>query len=414
MAERNTYSVTEYISELNVALANVTGDVIGEVSEVKQAASGHVYFTIKDKESTDVLPCTIWRAKYALSSVEIEVGMELLVRGKPNYYGPFGKLSFIADSVSLVGEGALLKAYEKLKKKLEAEGIFDESKKRPIPTYPHTIGVVTSLHGAVIHDFNNNLKKYGFKVLMLDTRVEGPESGKDIVLSVRAFRKKDIDVLVVLRGGGSIQSLAGFDNEALVREIATFPKPVIAGLGHHQDVPLAALAADSMESTPSLVAELLNESWNTAQYSLERSEQKIVRKYESVLADVTYTLDSTFLTIEKGLTTIFEVYQHAERAIKEGVIKLGYSLGRSQKEIRTNANQLISLLNAQIKNYADRIQQADRLIESNNPERQLKLGYSLAFAKGKIVRSTKDLTKGSLLTVRFADGSAETIINELS
>ncbi len=436
MAGQSSFSVSEYIHVLNARLASAAGDVIGEVSEMKRAASGHAYFTLKDKDSGDVLPCTMWRSKYALSGVELEVGMEVLVRGKPEYYGPFGKLSFIADSVQLVGEGALLKAYQKLKDKLEAEGIFAAEKKREIPAYAHTIGVVTSVHGAVIHDFSNNLRKFGFKVRIRDTRVEGPESGRDITLSVRAFRKEEIDVLVLLRGGGSVQSLAGFDNEALVREIAAFPKPVIAGLGHHQDVPLAALAADAMESTPSLVAELLNESWSTAQYSLERAERTILSGYASSLAEAIDTLESTFLRIEKALGAIFAVYAHAEDSIRAGITKIGFAIGRAEKTIdsggRTIALRFGSTLRqsadglkktplrinssfaTRIKNCSTRLEQSARLIETNNPERQLKLGYSLAFSGDKVVRSSKDLKKGDALQVRFADGSAETIINELT
>lgn len=436
-SDTSAHSVKDYIALLNARLLSLSGDVVGEVSEVKRAASGHVYFTLKDKDSGDILPCTIWRTKYMYSGVEMELGMELLVRGKPEYYGPFGKLSFIADSIQLVGEGALLKAYQKLKMKLEAEGIFAPEKKRQIPAYPHVIGVVTSVHGAVIHDFSNNLRKFGFKVRIIDTRVEGPESGRDITLSVRSFRKSDIDVLVLLRGGGSVQSLAGFDNEALVREIASFPKPVIAGLGHHQDVPLAALAADAMESTPSLVAELLNASWNTAQYELERSENKITQRFESSLTAATYTLDSTFIQIERALTAIFEIYAHAERSVREGITKIGYALGSAKKTVEDDVRVITNRFNLSLekisteslgktpvritarfdslmKTCMTHLQQTARLIETNNPERQLRLGYSLAFSGGKVVRSIRNIEKGAPLQVRFADGSAETIITELT
>jgi exodeoxyribonuclease VII large subunit len=413
-SEKTPLTVTEYIREINTKLGTVRGDVIGEVTELKRHASGHAYFTIKDKNSGDVLPCTMWKSKYALSSVEIENGMELLVRGKPEFYGPFGKLSLIADSVALVGEGALLKAYEKLKKKLEDEGLFDSSRKRAIPTFPHRIGVITSVHGAVIHDFSNNLGKYGFDVRILDTRVEGPESGKELTLAVRNFRTQDIDVLVVLRGGGSLQSLAGFNNEALVREIASFPKPVITGIGHHQDVPLAALVSDASESTPSLVAELLNASWSVATYSLERSSTQIFRGYERHLTESRRNLESAFLRIEKGLTSIFEIYSHAEELIKEGVTNIRFALQRIQERIEASSANILLRFDTFIKSSVTVIEQLERLTEINNPERQLKLGYSLAFSNGRVVRSSDGLTKGSTIEVRFAKGSAEAEITKLS
>jgi len=435
--ERMAYSVSEYVSELNAMLTSLQGEVIGEVSELKRAASGHVYFTIKDKDTKDILPCTIWRTKYELSGVDLEVGMEVLVRGKAEYYGPFGKLSLIVNSIQLVGEGALLKAYEKLKNKLELEGIFDPAKKRSLPEFPHTIGVITSVHGAVIHDFTKNLRKYGFKVKIRDTRVEGPESGKDLTLSVRAFKKERIDVLVLLRGGGSVQSLAGFDNEALVREIASFPVPVLAGLGHHQDVPLAALAADVMQSTPSFVAELLNQSWDTAEHSLERSQSRIIRSYSSTLNETSHTLQSTYVQIERALESIFQQYAEAERAIQHGLTKISFSLGQASRVITNTSHMMLrrteasllqvrseglgktpirisTLFGAGIKSCSSLLDQTSRLIETNDPERQLRLGYSLAFQNGSVVRSSKDLQTGSALTVRFATGSAETIITELT
>jgi exodeoxyribonuclease VII large subunit len=430
------YTVSEYIREINGLLGTIAGSVIGEVSEVKRAASGHVYFTIKDKDSGDILPCTIWRGKYALSSVDIENGMELLVKGKAEYYGPFGKLSLIADSIELVGEGALLKAYEKLKKKLEAEGVFDEARKRPVPEYPHAIGVITSVHGAVVHDFSKNLGKYGFQVKIRDTRVEGAESGRELALSVRAFRKEEIDVLVILRGGGSVQSLAGFDNEALVREIVSFPKPVVAGIGHHQDVPLAALAADASESTPSLVAELINESWDTAQHSLAASEDKILRAYSHRLRESSRDLEQAFERVEKALAGIFRVYREAEQSIRQGITRMVFGLGAASDAIedgRVRVEARFGLLagsmreslekvpariatsfSGSLEESARRLKHTERLIESSNPERQLRLGYSLAFSKGKIVRSADDLEPGSIIDVRFSKGGAEAEIRSVT
>ena len=133
-------------------------------------------------------PSTIWHSRYALNGLKLELGAEVLVKGWPDFYGPFGKLSFIAQTIELVGEGALKKAYDKLKEKLAKEGLFAESRKRPLPLYPKTIGVITSTSGAVVHDFNSNLGKYGFKVKIMGSRVEGQESGPDLILSLRAFK----------------------------------------------------------------------------------------------------------------------------------------------------------------------------------------------------------------------------------
>jgi exodeoxyribonuclease VII large subunit len=166
-------SVSDFVEVLNNSLRQLTCSVVGEISELTVSARGHVYFTIKDNEKDASLPCTMWASKYAYSGVKLEKGMEVQVTGKPEFYAPFGKLSFISNQLELVGEGALKKAYDKLKLQLEKEGVFSNEKKRPIPDFVKTIGVVTSSKGAVIHDFSNNLGKNGFEVKIMHTNVEG-------------------------------------------------------------------------------------------------------------------------------------------------------------------------------------------------------------------------------------------------
>lgn len=421
------FSVAQYIERLNEALGSLSEDIVGEVSEVKLAPSGHVYFTLKDKDTGDILPCAIWKFKYQYCGVELEIGMEVLLKGKPTFSGRFGRLSFIADSVSLVGEGALKKAYDKLKKKLAEEGLFDEARKRPLPAFPKTIGVITSVHGAVIHDFSNNLRRSGFRVRILDCRVEGPECGPMLALSVRAMRSEKIDALVLIRGGGSMQSLAGFDNEALVREIARFPVPVLAGIGHHQDVPLAALVADAAESTPSLVAALLGRSWTEAERAVERSERRILESYAVSLREARQIVGRAFRNAQESLEGILEAYSKAKGAVTHGFQKIEFRLKEIDRDLSGEAKRVTlayeSSLGATRAEYFSRIPvrlahryrfaleriatyltTADRLIQTNNPERQLKLGYSIAWSGGKVVRRVQDAKVGQQLEVRVIDG----------
>lgn len=405
------YSVGEYVELLNDNLAHLSGEVIGEVSEYKLASSGHAYFTLKDKDNGYILPCTLWRRDYELCGVQLEIGMEVLVRGKPNFYGPFGKLSFIGKTVELVGEGALKKAYEALRKKLEKEGLFAVKRKRAIPKFPRKIGVITSVRGAVIHDFSNNLRKSGFKVKILDTRVEGPESGRDLTLSVRAMRKEDIDVLVLIRGGGSMQSLAGYDNEALVREIVRFPVPVIAGVGHHQDVPLAALVADAAESTPSLCAALLNKSWVEAEHSVSQSQWSIFDTYGSVVNTAKSELLSMFAVAEDVVRGILKKYTEAEQAVLHAVVRISAELARSRDRIKNGQTFFLRTYGQVVQTFLRQLENVERVIVNSNPERQLRLGYSLAMTRGKIVRSVKDVRKGEMLNVKIADGE---LISEIT
>jgi len=186
--------------------------------------------------------------------------MEVIVEGMPNIYVPNGRFNFSVNTIELVGEGALKLAYDKLKKKLTAEGLLAVERKKTIPELPEKIGLITSETGAVIHDFLTNIGKYGFKIKFFNSRVEGQLAIKDLLKAIEYFKNQDIDVLVIIRGGGSFESLQAFNNEVLVRKIAEFEKPVICGIGHDKDIPLSALAADLLVSTPTAVTTVLNRS----------------------------------------------------------------------------------------------------------------------------------------------------------
>ncbi len=427
--KKNTpFSVSEYIAIINEHLSKLYGEILGEVSELKISSKGHVYIVLKDKNTGDILPATIWRSNYLLSGVELEVGMEILIKGSPEFYGPFGKISLIAKTVELVGEGALKKAYEKLKAKLTAEGLFDEERKRPLPVFPKRIGVITSTQGAVIHDFNSNLRKSGFHVKILNCRVEGPESGRDLTLSVRAFRDEDIDVLVLIRGGGSMQSLAGFNNETLVREIAKFPVPVIAGIGHDQDITLASLVADISQSTPSLTAMILGSSWEQASQLVEQAQEKILRNYSDSLNSSSDLLLSTFEKAKGSFNEILGIYERSKQSVKDGVVKIKMQIfhmsekisqstanviGSFQENIKSVHNEfflripqfLVRQNTVAIKRSFGHLGNLEKLVNQNNPERQLRLGYSIVLNKGKIVRSIAEVVKGDSLNIKVSDGS---------
>ena len=384
-------SVSNYIKILNQGLREFTRKIIGEVSEVKFGPSGHVYFSLKDEGDKSVISCIIWRYKYQLYGIELREGLKIIASGHPEIYAPTGRISFLAEVIEHAGEGELKKEYERLKKKLSEEGLFAEEKKRKIPAYIQRIGMITSLNGAVIADFSNNLGKFGFKVKMIDSRVEGQTAAAEILSSIRTFKKQNIEALVIMRGGGSLESMLAFNNELLVREVANFPVPVIVAIGHHKDVPLMALVADIAVSTPSIATTMLTESWKQASLLLERHERNIISKYSDFIFE-------KYKKIENGLKISLGNFKNALLNVRIG---LGSSLDKS-----------LAGFSSLLLRTSQQLTQAEKIIGLNDPERQLMLGYSITRCNNKIVRSIKNVKIGEGIDVQVSDGKINSqIIN---
>ncbi|MEK7503619.1 MAG: exodeoxyribonuclease VII large subunit [Patescibacteria group bacterium] len=380
--ENKIFSVSEFIALLNIGLKKSVVKILGEVGQVQFGPTGHVYFTLKDENNQGLINCIIWKSKYLLYGIKLQEGMKIMASGHPEVYAPNGRLSFISDTIELAGEGTLKKQYDELKKKLTTEGLFAPEKKRPLPEYPQKIGVITSKQGAVLADFLNNIGKFGFKIQMIDSRVEGQEAVSDLLASVKTFRKKDIDVLVIIRGGGSLESLMPFNNELLVREVATFPVPVIAGIGHDKDTPLVAMAADFSESTPTACANLLNESWEKLLLFLERCERNVIVRYEAILVK--------YLAIENKLKVAFEGFKNA--------------LSNTKNSLKGYLDSSLAGFKSLLSTIDQNLAAVEKAVFLNNPERQLRLGYSIASINGKIIRETKDADVGDIIDLKVSDG----------
>ncbi|MDD5696565.1 MAG: exodeoxyribonuclease VII large subunit [Candidatus Pacebacteria bacterium] len=361
------FSVSAYLDILNTLLQACQTRVVGEISEFKRAQSGHAYFSLKDKKDGSVLNCVIWNSVYNLCGVELKQGLEVIVSGEPDIYKPRGEIKFKASSVQLKGEGELKKQYDELKQKLEH--LFVEERKRPIPELASRIGIITSRQGAVINDFLNNLGCYGFRIKMVDSRVEGQEALKDLLLSLKTLKKQNLDVLVIMRGGGSLESFLAFNNEVLVRELAGFPVPTIVAVGHDKDVPLLALAADMMVSTPTAAANLLNQSWQRLEWELKEKEASVF----------------------SFLSSFFEKFRLLEYKVKEGLLRI---------------------VEGEVNDLKARMERFQSIILSNDPERNLALGYSIARKSGKIIRSIEDVKTDDLIDLEVNDGIIKSKVNE--
>lgn len=391
--KNNIFTVSAYITILNGILNLCEAKIKGEVTEVKKSSAGHVYFSLKDKKDNSVLSCVIWNYDYRICNVELEDGLEIIAFGSPDIYAPNGRISFKAKTIQLVGEGELKKAYDKLKKKLEDEGIFDEGRKRDIPFFPKKIGIITSRYGAVINDFLSNIGHYGFKIKLIDSRVEGQEAIKDLLSAIKIMSKQDIDVLVIMRGGGSLESFMAFNNEVLIREITRFPVPVIAALGHDKDIPLLSLAADKMTSTPTAAAMLLNANWDKAESKLSEHQAFIINYFSNIISENNAKINSSFLKINNYFNEALNNYKISEL-----------------KTINSISN---SFENSFV-NYKKGLDIAGRIIAQNDPKRNLKLGYCITRSNKQIIKSIKSIKKGETIETEYFDGSISSEIKNIS
>ena len=368
LGEENPISVSEYIGFVNEVLKRIQARVIGEVSGLQIASSGHVYFSLRDKNTENVLRCAVWKMNYKMCGIELKEGMEVIISGYADIYPLRGTFTFKVETIEHVGEGALKKAYDELKEKLEKQGVFDQSKKIFIPDFPNKIGVITSLRsGTVIHDFTSNLGKFGFKIKAVDSRVEGQQAIKNLLDSIKFFKNQDIDVLVIIRGGGSLQSLMAFDNEILVKEIFSFPVPVIAGIGHHKDITLAALAADACESTPTAAANLLNKSWEKALDRVEKYEKTIIKDYDYFLIQSKTKLNDSTGRVIEIFNSIIDNFGKNEKRVIENLHKISRSLIVKKNEIQESQKSLFKNFIFAIKNKKSFLLEIEKLINHNNP-----------------------------------------------
>jgi exodeoxyribonuclease VII large subunit len=401
-----TYSVSVYLDILNRAVSQYDARIVGETLEVK-IQGGYAYFSLLDPENRSVLRVMAPRAVLDFAGIELVDGIAIAVTGHSDIYKPRGTLTFKADMVELVGEGALKKQYDLLKKKLTAEGLFDESRKRPIPEYPTRIGLLTSKTGAVIHDFQSNLGRFGYRIFFKDIRVEGAQAVPDILSGLKRMKREDIDVLVLIRGGGSMESLQAFNHEEVVRAISGFPIPVICAIGHDKDIPLAQLAADSAPSTPTACTEVLNRSWREARHDLVTSTHALTNIYEKALRREVDRVIRAEEYLVRALARMSESFSFFTRQIEGLLVDLGRELTGAESAVARIEERIIGLYRESLRRISRQLSDENALLVLHNPTRQLKLGFSILSYRGRIVRTIRDLPEGVDFEATLSDGTLE-------
>lgn len=287
--DNTALSVAELDRRLKAAVESTSMDVWvrGEIGGLKLAASGHAYFTLKDEQQDALIDAVAYRPSATRLRGVLSEGARVIVRGKATIWAPKGKLQFVVETARPAGRGALLEALEALKQKLRSEGLFEPERKKCVPKDARLIGVVTSASGAVIHDIVRVAFRRGAASILLSPAVvQGDEAPLSIVQALdKLQRVRGLDVIIVGRGGGSIEDLMAFNDERVVRKIAACPVPVVAAVGHEVDVTLTDLVADARASTPSQAAELVVADQQAFAHSLRQLHVRMTRAMRATIKD---------------------------------------------------------------------------------------------------------------------------------
>jgi exodeoxyribonuclease VII large subunit len=372
--------------------------VAGEISNFSRPQSGHCYFTLKDDKAQ--LRGVIWRGTASRLKFDLHDGLEVVCRGRLDVYPPRGSYQLVVDQLQPKGIGALELALRKLRAKLEAEGLFAPTRKRALPSFPRRIGIVTSPTGAAIHDFLQVLDRrwQGVEVLILPVRVQGTEAAGEIAIAIEQAGRivPPLDVLVVGRGGGSLEDLWAFNEELVVRAIASSTIPVISAVGHEIDVTLADLAADVRALTPSEAAERVVPSAEDVTQLVKNLQLRLLGSLTARTANLRSRLDA--LASRPALSRPLERVHLLGRRADELAVRLNTAmrtrLGKSQAEIETFAGKL----------------------EALSPLAVLQRGYSLTQdqASGVVIRTTQLLQTGQRLRTRLAQGEVVSVVESSS
>ena len=396
---QNILSITqlnEYIRgrmDADPLLAQVA--VRGEISNYKLYPSGHHYFTLKDESSA--LRCVMFKGNAMRLRFRPENGMKIIAMGKVSVFPRDGAYQLYCTAMAMDGVGDLYAAFEQLKRKLEAQGLFDPRHKKPLPKYPGTIGIITSSAGAAIHDMLRILRKrYPLsQVRLLPVRVQGVEAPGEIAAAIRyANYWKLADLLIVGRGGGSIEDLWAFNDERVAYAIYESEIPVISAVGHEPDVTISDFAADLRAATPSNAAELAV------------PDQDALRQ----------NLDSLTAAMATGLNRqIRSAQQHLNVLSQSAALKSpdGY-LQQQRKSLELLTNRLVSAQNQNITRKNQQYIAAVSKLDAMSPLKVLSRGYAMTTnEQGEVVRSVKQVEPGERLTINLSDGRVSaTVINK--
>lgn len=403
------YSVAQCIGQINEAVGRLgVVQVRGEISALSLSRGTMAFFDLKDASGKEyVIQCSIFGWNFSKYKHLLEDGLEVVVHGRLKVYEKRGTLSLIADSIEPSGEGAWRKAFEELKKRLGEKGYFDESRKRQLPLYIQKIGLITSEDGQALHDFRMNLGNYGFSVLLYPVWVEGDKAEASIVKAFQWFNKAkpDLDVLVLIRGGGGFENLKVFNSEKIADAIVSSRIPVLTGIGHERNESIADYVADKQLSTPTAVAAFLRTRREDLMRTVDMLWDGLQEGMQDVLERQRLLVNSQARELEFATSRVLQQYRYA---VGHQAERLHRGFGKVFEGFANLKQRLVRARYAyerQLYAHIASVERAQSLLASLNPENVLQRGYSITQnARGEIVRSTEQIQESEEVSVRLQRG----------
>ena len=392
MAVHSVSDVNRYLKDLLAGEPLLQGiSVRGEISNFKQYPSGHCYFTLKDTNSA--LKCVMFRSRAQYLRFLPQNGMQVVAGGSIAVYERDGVYQLYVDSLIPEGTGDLALAFEQLKEKLAAEGLFDPARKQPLPAFPKKIGVVTSSAGAVLRDIYRVSKRRwpGIQLVLYPVQVQGEGAAEQIARGIDFFAEEyAVDVIIAGRGGGSMEDLWAFNEEPVVRAIAACPVPLISAVGHETDFSISDMVADLRVETPTAAAAFLIDHGTEQLALLDELQQRIVRSTQFVVQSSLFKVQG----VEPRIT------RAAQLVIQGSMLKVESIEPRFARAVRhiLESSKL-------------RVQSLEARVAALDPELQLRRGYSLTYTDdGRLVRSVADVHEGDTIKTRIADGDLLSVL----
>ena len=438
-AERRTWTVRDLVAAVRTNLEREYGDVWveGEISNFRAHDSGHLYFTLKDRNAQ--IRVVMFRSSAKLLRFRPEDGLQVVVRGRVTIYEDRGELQVSAEYIEPKGAGALQIAFEQLKAKLEAEGLFDSSRKKPIPALPARIGIVTSPQAAALRDILNILRRRHdtANVLIFPAQVQGEAAALEVTAGIRYFNKaRSVDVIIVARGGGSAEDLAAFNHEGLARAAFASEIPLISAVGHESDFTILDFVADLRAPTPSAAAELVIRSRQEVDEQLGGLHRRLEKamRYQLLMARQNLTemaqhgafarmmdlihrreqrLDDLVNRLAHAQRDIFEKQRRRFEALSAAVrhYDVRRVLAGMKKDLDARTTAIVSAARNSLLECRVRLERMDTALQALSPLAILERGYALVFdASGKLLKDAANVKAGDEISARLAKGTVSATV----